>query len=248
MEHRGKFVAYYRVSTEKQGKSGLGLEAQQAAVTAYLNGGNWKLVGELTEVETGKRNDRPKLAEALALCRKRKATLVIAKLDRLARNVHFISGLMESGVNFVACDSPGDDRFILHIKAAVAEEEAKKISDRTKAALAALKARGKKLGGWRATRKDGSARIAPTVSDADRLKSAQAVKEAADDRAADTMDIIEDIRSAAGAPLSAQAIARELRNRGITTTRGGTWSATQVMRVLRRQAPERPFDGVPVAA
>src|SRR4029453_13940438 len=98
----GNFVAYYRVSTEQQGQSGLGLEAQRAAVMNYLNGGNWKLVGEFIEVERGKRRDRPQLAAAQAACRKRKATLVIAKLDRLSRNVHFISGLMEAGTKFVA--------------------------------------------------------------------------------------------------------------------------------------------------
>src|ERR1700692_2942994 len=102
----GKFVSYLRVSTAKQGVSGLGLEAQRATVESYLNGGKWTLVQELLEVESGKRNDRPALAEALRLCRKHKATLVIAKLDRLARNVAFISNLMESGVEFVACDMP----------------------------------------------------------------------------------------------------------------------------------------------
>jgi DNA invertase Pin-like site-specific DNA recombinase len=147
--HTGNFVAYYRVSTDKQGASGLGLEAQQAAVQSYLNGGRWRLVAEFTEVESGKRNNRPRLAEALAVCRRRKATLVIAKLDRLARNVHFISGLLETGVNFVATDCPNDDRFMLHIRAAIAEDEARKISNRTKAALAAAKARGVELGGYR---------------------------------------------------------------------------------------------------
>src|SRR6266567_8934753 len=103
---KGKFVAYFRVSTAKQGASGLGLEAQQEAVRVYLNGGRWKLVAEFTEVESGKRSDRPELEKALAACRKHKAKLVIAKLDRLSRNVHFISGLMERKVDFVACDMP----------------------------------------------------------------------------------------------------------------------------------------------
>src|ERR1700728_4420309 len=98
----GKFVAYYRVSTAKQGASGLGLEAQQESVRSYLNGGRWKMVDEVTEVESGKRNDRPALTNALALCRLHKATLIIAKLDRLARNVAFISNLMEAGVDFLA--------------------------------------------------------------------------------------------------------------------------------------------------
>ncbi|SAL62643.1 recombinase family protein [Caballeronia humi] len=123
----GKFVSYLRVSTAKQGQSGLSLESQQALVTQYLNGGNWELVGEFTEVETGKGADaldkRPKLKEALTLCRKKKATLVIAKLDRLARNVHFVTGLLESGVNFVAADMPRADKVMIQMHAVMAEWE-----------------------------------------------------------------------------------------------------------------------------
>src|SRR5277367_4199142 len=145
----GKFVAYYRVSTAKQGASGLGLEAQQESVRSYLNGGRWKMVDEVTEIESGKRNDRPALASALSLCRIHKATLIIAKLDRLARNVHFISGLMESKVDFVAVDFPQANKLTVHILAAVAEHEALMISQRTKAALGAAKARGVVLGGNR---------------------------------------------------------------------------------------------------
>src|ERR1700750_2536505 len=145
----GKFVAYFRVSTQKQGASGLGIEAQQEAVRTYLNGGRWKLVGEFKEVESGKRNDRPALAEALAMCRIHGATLIIAKLDRLARNVAFISNLMESGVEFTAVDFPQANRLTIHILAAVAEHEAAMISARTKAALGAAKARGVVLGGNR---------------------------------------------------------------------------------------------------
>ncbi len=143
----GKFVSYLRVSTTQQGISGLGLEAQRASIEGFLNGDKWTLVKEVVEVESGKRNDRTALAEALRICRLQKATLVIAKLDRLARNVHFISGLMESGVEFVAVDMPEANRFVVHIMAAVAEQEAEAISKRTKAALAAAKARGTQLGG-----------------------------------------------------------------------------------------------------
>ena len=120
----GKFVSYLRVSTARQGVSGLGLEAQRESVASYLNGGRWALVREVVEIESGKRNDRPAIAEALRLCRLHRATLIIAKLDRLARNVHFISSLMESGVEFVAVDFPQANRLTVHILAAVAEHEA----------------------------------------------------------------------------------------------------------------------------
>src|SRR5580704_1542251 len=144
------FVAYYRVSTQRQGRSGLGLEAQQKAVRDYLNGGDWRMVGEFVEVESGRRKDRPRLAEALSMCRVHGAKLIIAKLDRLARNVAFISTLMDSGVDFEAADFPQANRLTIHILAAVAEHEARMISERTKAALAAAKRRGVKLGGHRA--------------------------------------------------------------------------------------------------
>src|SRR5262245_563438 len=135
-----KFVSYYRVSTGQQGRSGLGLEAQQAAVRNYLDGRVGHLVGEFTEIESGHKIERPELAKALALCNRYKATLLIARLDRLARNVHFISGLMETEVKFVACDMPEATPFMLHIYAAAAQEEARAISARTKAALAAARA------------------------------------------------------------------------------------------------------------
>ena len=121
--HSGKFVAYYRVSTDRQGKSGLGLDAQREAVTSYLNGGSWQLVQEFVEVESGKRADRPQLAAALAACRKHKAKLVIAKLDRLSRNLAFVATLMESGVEFVAVDNPHANKLTVHILAAVAQHE-----------------------------------------------------------------------------------------------------------------------------
>jgi DNA invertase Pin-like site-specific DNA recombinase len=141
-----QFIAYYRVSTDRQGRSGLGLEAQRAAVANYLAANGSGLLAEYTEVETGKRNDRPDVQKALAACRKHKARLVIAKLDRLSRNVAFIAAMMDAGVEFVACDNPHATRLTLHILAAVAEHEREMIASRTKAALQAAKARGVRLG------------------------------------------------------------------------------------------------------
>ena len=143
----GNYIAYYRVSTDRQGRSGLGLEAQRSAVEHYLNGGDWQLVAEYTEVESGKSiKNRPQLQAALQHCRKAHATLVIAKLDRLGRNVAFIASLMDSKVDFVAVDNPHANRLMLHMLAAFAEHEREQISQRTKAALAAVKARGVQLG------------------------------------------------------------------------------------------------------
>ncbi|MGE8128865.1 recombinase family protein [Methylobacterium sp. NPDC080182] len=222
---QGRFVAYYRVSTARQGRSGLGLEAQQDAVRGYLNGGSWSLVAEVVEIESGKRSDRPKLAEALKLCRLHGATLIIAKLDRLARNVAFVSTLMESGVEFTAVDFPQANRLTVHILAAVAEHEARMISERTKAALKAAKARGTKLG-----RAKGEGN---TMTDAYRAKAVEVVKAKADDRASLLSGTIGEIK-ASGA-VSLRDIATALNERGIPTARGGTWSAVQVQRVLARQ-------------
>jgi DNA invertase Pin-like site-specific DNA recombinase len=138
------FVAYYRVSTTKQGESGLGLEAQREAVARHLG---TSLLAEFTEVESGKRSvNRPQLLAALDMCKRKKATLLIAKLDRLARNVHFISGLLESGVEFVAADNPHANKMTIQLLAVFGEFEREQISARTKAALAAAKARGTVLG------------------------------------------------------------------------------------------------------
>jgi len=143
-QFEGKFIAYFRASTERQGQSGLGLEAQQKAVVDWLNGGGSELIESFIEVESGKHAHRPELAKALAQCRRRKAKLVIAKLDRLSRNVAFIASLMDSGVEFVAVDNPSANKLTIHILAAVAEDERERISARTNAALAAAKARGTK--------------------------------------------------------------------------------------------------------
>src|SRR4051812_26080179 len=133
----GKYISYLRVSTAKQKSSGLGIEAQRAAVDAYLNGGRWTLISELVEIESGKKSDRPALAKALAMCRLHNSILVVAKLDRLSRNVAFLSALMEASVEFVACDFPTANTLTLHIMASVAQNEATMISLRTKAALQA---------------------------------------------------------------------------------------------------------------
>ena len=145
--HHGKFVSYLRVSTKRQGESGLGLEAQRKAVSDFLNGGNWKLVEELVEVESGKHDhNRPALHKALEACKVYGATLVIAKLDRLSRDAHFLLGLQKAGVKFVAADMPEANEMVVGIMALVAQAERRMISERTKAALQAAKARGVKLG------------------------------------------------------------------------------------------------------
>ncbi len=222
----GRFVAYYRVSTDKQGRSGLGLDAQRESVTRYLNGGNWSLVAEVTEVESGKRDDRPKLAEALALCRIHNATLVIAKLDRLARHVAFIANLMDSGVDFVACDFPQANRLTVHILAAVAEHEREMTSQRTKAALAAAKARGTRLGGHRVG-------ALPNAEEGRAI--GRAVRSAkSDKRAADWLPVIRSIQAEGATSL--RQIATILNERGIPAARGGQWQAVQVQRVLERTA------------
>ena len=141
-----KAIAYYRVSTDRQGKSGLGLEAQNETVKQFANFKQWELIGEFTEIESGKKSNRPQLQEALKQCLKQKAVLVIAKLDRLGRNVAFISSLMESKVEFVAVDNPHANRLMLHLLAAFAEHEREQISTRTKEALKVAKSRGVILG------------------------------------------------------------------------------------------------------
>ena len=214
----GNFVAYYRVSTDKQGKSGLGLEAQRVAVEDFLNGGNWDLVEEFTEVESGSRNDRPELERAMAACRKHKATLVIAKLDRLARNVAFVANLMESGVEFVAVDMPQANKLTVHILAAVAEHEREMISQRTRDALAAAKARGVKLGN-------------PNIAMA-RAKGQLVIKSKADKHAQNILPVITAIRDAGVTSL--RSIANALNQRGIETARGGSWHAASVGRIIQR--------------
>jgi DNA invertase Pin-like site-specific DNA recombinase len=218
VKHSGRYVGYLRVSTDKQGLRGLGIAAQRQAVLDYLDGGKWQLVAEFVEQESGRRTDRPELAKAIALCKKLKAKLVIARLDRLARNVAFVSSLMERKIDFVACDMPNATPFMLHIYAAVAEQEARAISERTKAAMQAAKAKGKVMGG-------------PKLAQA-RLLGHAANRKAADKFAANVRPIIAEIRSSGVTTL--RGVAAALAARGVPTARGGTWNAAQVWNVMRR--------------
>lgn len=220
------YVAYYRVSTTRQSRSGLGIEAQRNSVSAFLRAARGNLLLEFTEVESGKRSDRTQLALALAACRARRATLVIAKLDRLARNVAFVSKLMEAGVEFVAADMPMANRLTIHILAAIAEHEASSISERTRGALQAAKARGTALGGFRGH----------SATDEARLRSRIVRAAKADQRAQDAMLVIEELRGQGRRSL--RSLAAGLATQGVTAPRGGTWSAAQVRNLLVRLGAE----------
>lgn len=220
----GKFISYLRVSTVKQGVSGLGLEAQRRAVTDFLNGGSWELLSEYVEVESGKKNDRPELNKALAHCRITGATLVIAKLDRLSRNAHFLIGLQEAGVHFIATDMPSANELTVGIMALVAQEERKAISQRTKAALAAAKERGVKLGCPK-----GAAHLRQYGNEL----GVKAVKANADERAEKLKEVVLAIQQERGIT-SLNGIAAELNRMSITTARGGAWHASSVKNLLAR--------------
>jgi len=217
--HFGKFVSYYRVSTDRQGRSGLGLDAQREAVQQRLNGGPWHLVAEFVEIESGRRAKRPQLDAALAACKKHKAKLVVAKLDRLSRNVSFLLKLIDSGVEVLFADLPelngAMGRFMLTTMASVAELEAGLISERTKAALKAAKSRGVKLG------RHGAEVLAPQYR-------AEARR-----RAYELQPIIAELTSKG---LSLAKIAAELNKRKIATPRGGQWDHSSVRNVLKRIA------------
>jgi DNA invertase Pin-like site-specific DNA recombinase len=210
---RGKFISYLRVSTDKQGERGYGLAAQRKAIADYLNGGSWELLGEFVEIESGKRSDRPKLAEALAACKRHRAKLIIAKLDRLSRNVAFIATLMDGKVDFVCCDFPQANRLTLHVLAAVAEHEREMISERTRAGLAAAKERGVKLGG-------------PRLPAMNQARQADAAARA---------QAIAPVLSEMGG-MSAHAMAAELNRRKVETPTGAPWSAKTVIRARQRLA------------
>lgn len=219
----GLFVSYLRVSTARQGRSGLGLEAQRSAVASFLNGGNWEMLAEYVEVESGKKTDRPQLLKALEHCQLTGSTLVIAKLDRLSRDAHFLLGLQKAQVRFVCADMPQANELTVGIMALVAEEERKAISKRTKEALAAAKARGVKLGcpnGAKHLREYGNS------------AGVKAVKANASERAEGLRRLIQDIQEQG--ITSANAIAQELNRRRITTPREGQWYAASVVRLLQR--------------
>jgi DNA invertase Pin-like site-specific DNA recombinase len=217
------FVAYFRVSTDKQGESGLGLEAQRATVARHHPTEGWVQVGEYVEVESGKRGDRPQLTLALARAKSMGATLVVAKLDRLSRSLSFVANLMESKVNFCACDvpqlnDPGQSRFLLGLMANIAEYEASMISARTKAALAAKKAQGAQFG-------------SPTPKRGGAARAAQISAERAA-RDAVLLPVVREIL--AGGAVSVRELAAELNRRGIKPARGAAWGVGAAHALLLR--------------
>jgi len=226
----GKFISYLRVSTDKQGRSGLGVEAQRVAVESYLNGGRWTLIAEYVEAESGRHSNRPKLAKALAHAKAIGATVVFAKLDRLTRNVDLLRSLVASDVDLVFCDLPhvppgAMGRFLLTQMASVAELEAGLISERTKAALAAAKARGVKLGNPNGARALRGKQVGNT-------QAVAAVRANAEDRAANLRAIVDDLR--AQGFTSVRVVATQLNQHGILTARGRAWHPTSAARLLSR--------------
>jgi DNA invertase Pin-like site-specific DNA recombinase len=222
---KGKFISYLRVSTERQGRNGLGIEAQRQAVKDFLDGGRWELIAEHVEVETGKSDDRPELKKALHLAKVTGATLIIARLDRLSRNLAFIANLQDGNAKFVCADMPEANELTIHLFAAIAQHERKLISQRTKAALAAAKARGKKLGN-----PNGAAPL--RRAEKGNVAAVQAIRTTADRHAQDVLPIIEAIRGQGVTSLN--GIAAELNRRDILTARGGKWHATTVWNLLAR--------------
>jgi DNA invertase Pin-like site-specific DNA recombinase len=228
MTTTAKTISYLRVSTRKQGASGLGLEAQRAAVAQYVVTNGCEHVAEYLEIESARRDEldnRPQLRNALAHAKRSGATLVIAKLDRLARSVKVVSALMAAGVDFVCCDQPVANRFTIHIFAAVAENESRQISERTKAAMAAAKARGRVFG-------------CPTnLTSAARLKGAQRAAVARSSAARDAYrDLVPIVQSMRGDGASLSSIAEHLNAAGHTTRRQRPWTKVQVCRLLAHGA------------
>jgi DNA invertase Pin-like site-specific DNA recombinase len=223
----GKFISYLRVSTAKQGINGHGIRAQRQAIENYLNGGGWELLGEYVEQESGRKNDRPQLDAALEHCRLTGATLVIAKLDRLSRNAAFLLQLQDAGVKFVAADNPQANNLTVGLLAVIAQDEAQRISERTKAGLQAARAKGVKLGN-----PNGAAHLGSKHQHL----AAAAVKGHAQDFAAALAPTVQAIQEQGHTSLS--AIARELNARSIKTARGGKWHASTVKNLLNRIQPQ----------
>ena len=221
-----KIIAYFRVSTRKQGDSGLGLEGQEAAVREYARQHGAKILAVYTEVESGRKAERSQLSKALAHARRSKATLMVAKLDRLSRNVAFLSTLMESGVEFVACDNPHANRLTIHILAAVAEDEARRISERTKSALAAYKARGGKLGAALSQ----CSRLTLEARKVGAKKAGEVLKQLAIEAYRDIAPLVLEFYERG---FSFRAIAREMNDLGHTTRRGKSWNHVQVHRIIQ---------------
>jgi DNA invertase Pin-like site-specific DNA recombinase len=225
------FIAYYRVSTKQQGASGLGLDAQRNAVAAFAAQHGASIVKEFTEVESGKKSDRPELTAALACAKRARATLVVAKLDRLARNVHFLSGLMESGVDFLAVDNPAANKLTVHIMAAMAEYEREAISARTKAALAEAKARGVALGSARPGHWEGREEARRRGGLTGLAKAHKVVSEKARAEYADLLPSIQEMRTRG---MSLRAIASALNKQGHKTRRGKDFGPSQIQKILER--------------
>ena len=223
------YIAYYRVSTKKQGESGLGLEAQESSVVNFVNG-HGKLLATYTEVESGKNSARPELLKALAHAKRSKAVLVVAKMDRLSRNVAFLATLMESGVEFQAVDNPHANRLTVHILAAVAEQEAVAISQRTKAALKAAKARGVLLGSNRAGHWEGKEDVRLNALKTARVNAARVNRQSRMEAYADILPYVKEQKES-GTTL--QQIANNLNTQGHTTRRGKPWNHVQVLRLLQ---------------
>lgn len=217
------YVSYLRVSTTRQGVSGLGLEAQRKAVTDFV-AGRGEVLSEYVEIESGKVSARPELDKALTEAKRAGAVLLIAKLDRLSRNVAFIANLLEGDVEVAAADMPEANRFVLHIMAAVAEQEGRAISERTRAALAAAKARGVKLG-WAIPSRASEQRVASQ-------NGVQTITKNADQFAANVTPIIDLIKTSG--IISLRGIAAELNQRGLRTARDGSWYAGTVRNILKR--------------
>lgn len=224
-----KVVSYLRVSTISQGASGLGLEAQRATVLDFCKRGGFTLDREFVEVESGRKNERPTLSKALAHARRVGATLLVARLDRLSRSVRFIATVLDSGVEFRACDVPDASRLLLHILSAVAEAEAAAISERTRNALQAAKARGVKMGAAHPAGK----KLSDEAAARGRAEGQRRNREKAKIEYADVLPAITALLAQGN---SLRRIAAQLNADGLTTRKGAEWTAVQVSRVLQRAA------------